>query len=75
MSRHPLDRFALAVGVPLVALGLYGVIDDTGIVDDNAWLWVALLVLAGIGGVVAAVVGELRVRARQQDHDPDPSPG
>ena len=75
MSRHPIDRFALAVGLPLVALGLYGTLDDTGAVDDNAWLWVALLVLAGIGGVVLAVVGELRVRDRARDRDPEQSPG
>lgn len=73
MSRHPLDRTALVAGLPFLALGLYGTVDDTGLVEDNAWLWVALLVLAGIGGVIAAVIGELRFRDR--DRDPERSPG
>jgi hypothetical protein len=59
VSRHPVDRLALIVGLPVVALGAFGIADDTGLVDDNVWVWVVTLILVGVAGIAIAVRSEI----------------
>jgi hypothetical protein len=62
VSRHPIDRLALIVGLPIFVLGVFGMADDTGLVDDNAWVWVVTLVLVGVTGIFFAVRSEIARR-------------
>ena len=62
MSRHPVDRLALLVGVPLLILGLSGLADDLGLVEPGAWLPISLAIALGVAGMARAVI-RLRGRA------------
>lgn len=51
MSKHPTDRLALAVGAPVLALGLVDLADTAGLIRAGAWLLIPAVVLAGVAGV------------------------
>ena len=56
MSRHPVDRLALVVGVPLLVLGLAGLADDLGLIEPGAWLPIALAIALSLGGALRAIM-------------------
>lgn len=62
MSRHPVDRLALIVGVPLLILGLSGLADDLGLIEPGAWLPITLAIVLSLAGMARAVI---RLRARE----------
>ena len=67
MSRHPVDRLALFVGVPLLVLGLSGLADELGLIElgliePGAWLPISLAIALGVAGMARAVI-RLRGRA------------
>lgn len=51
MSKHPTDRLALLVGIPLLLLGLADLADTAGVFHAGSWLVVPGLVVAGLIGI------------------------
>lgn len=56
MSRHPVDRLALLVGLPLLILGLAGLADDLDLIEPGTWLPISLAIVVSLVGVARAVV-------------------
>ena len=62
MSRHPVDRLALLVGLPLLILGLVGLADDLDLIEPGAWLPIGL-------AIVVSLVGAARALTRLRDQE------
>jgi hypothetical protein len=61
--RHPIDRLAVAVGAPLLVLGLAGLADDLDLIEPGSWLPIALAIALGLAGIALAL---LRLRGREE---------
>jgi hypothetical protein len=62
VSRHPVDRLALLVGVPLLILGLAGLADDLDLIEPGPWLPISLAIVVSLVGVARAL---LRLRDQE----------
>ena len=62
MSRHPVDRLALLVGLPLLILGLAGLADDLDLIEPGACLPIGL-------DIVVSLVGAARALTRLRDQE------
>ncbi len=75
MSPHPLDRLALVVGLPLLVIGLVGLLDDTDVVDiGSGWVAVALPLAVGFLGIALSFANLLRDRPAATDLEDQEGP-
>ncbi len=63
MPRHDLDPLALMAGIFFLGVALLGLLGQ-GTGDAAGWLWPALLIVVGLGGLLAA-----RPRAARREVD------
>jgi len=63
VSRHPVDRLALVVGLPLLILGLTGLADDLGLIEPGTWLPISIAIVLSLIGVARAL---MRLRGAEE---------
>jgi hypothetical protein len=56
VSRHPVDRLALVVGLPLLILGLTGLADDLDLIEPGTWLPISIAIVVSLAGIARALV-------------------
>ena len=75
MSPYPLDRLALVAGLPLLVIGLVGLLDDTAVVDiGSGWVAVALPLAVGGLGIALSFANLLRDRPGSTDFEEQEGP-